>query len=376
MSKSQVALIRGEARYDNVRRCLELVAGDIDLSRKRRVLVKPNFVSTDTPLAATHVDAVRAVLDFVRARYDGPITIAEGPAMRPAAEGFCNYGYQPLAERPGVTLQDLNLDEPLEVMAYNWRLKPMHLHLARSVVDSDFRISVGPPKTHDMVIVTLSLKNMVMGTLISRFEHTAGSGHSLLGSVTHTLEQSLPRWLRNLPPVTWMQFRYMSHLQPSDKMKMHQSYAVLNLNLALLAPLVAPHLAVIDGFEGMEGNGPTGGTPVALHLALAGTDALATDALAARIMGFDPDEIGYLWYCQHVGLGQADPDRIDVRGNVSLADAVRPFRPHDTYHYQKRWALPRAEQLLAAARHRPASVPFAGDGKRSGVIADPERRIP
>jgi len=93
-------------------------------------------------------------------------------------------------------------------------------------------------------------------------------------------------------------------------------------------------------------------------------------------MGFDPDEIGYLWYCQHVGLGQADPDRIDVRGNVSLADAVRPFRPHDTYHYQKRWALPRAEQLLAAARHRPASVPFAGDGKRSGVIADQERRIP
>ncbi|MFN2226138.1 MAG: DUF362 domain-containing protein [Anaerolineae bacterium] len=346
MSRSQVALIRGEARYDNVRRCLELIAGDVDLSGRQRVLIKPNFVATDDPLAATHVDGVRAVLDFVRTRYDGPITIAEGPAMRPAAEGFQNYGYEALADLPGVTLRDLNLDEPVAVTAYNWRLRPMRLHMAHSVVDSDFRISIGPPKTHDIVIVTLSLKNMVMGALISRFEHGAGGRDGFLASVTSTLAHLVPQRLRNLPPVAWMQFRYMSQLQPSDKMKMHQSYAVLNLNLALLAPLVAPHLAVIDGFEAMEGNGPTGGTPVPLRLALAGTDPLATDVLATHIMGFDPAEIGYLYYCKQIGLGQGNLEQIALRGNIDLADAIHPFKPHDTHRRQKRWALPQAEQLL------------------------------
>jgi len=94
----------------------------------------------------------------LRARYDGLLTIAEGPSVQPAAEGFCAYGYEPLIESHGVTLADLNHDEPVPVDVYDWRLRPLRLHLARSVVESDYRISVGPPKTHDVVIVTPSLK--------------------------------------------------------------------------------------------------------------------------------------------------------------------------------------------------------------------------
>jgi uncharacterized protein (DUF362 family) len=158
MPTSRVALVRGPDRYDNVSRALEQIAGEIDLADKQRVLVKPNIVVTHTPLAATHVDAVRAVLDFVRARYDGPITIAEGPSVQPAAEGFRLHGYEPLVESHGVTLADLNHDEPVPVDVYDWRLRPLRLHLARSVVESDCRISVGPLKTHDVVITTASLK--------------------------------------------------------------------------------------------------------------------------------------------------------------------------------------------------------------------------
>jgi uncharacterized protein (DUF362 family) len=147
---SRVALIRGADRYDNVSRTLEQIADEIDLADKQRVLVKPNFVVTHEPLAATHVDAVRAVLDFVRARYDGPIAIAEGPSVQPAAEGFRLHGYEPLVESHGVTLADRNHDEPVPVDVYDWRLHPLRLHLARSVVEIDYRTSVGPPKTHEV----------------------------------------------------------------------------------------------------------------------------------------------------------------------------------------------------------------------------------
>jgi uncharacterized protein (DUF362 family) len=159
MPTSRVALIQGEDRYENVQRALAQIAADVDLTGKQHVLIKPNFVATDKPLAATHVDAVRAVLDFVRARYDGPLTIAEGPSMQPAAEGFRRYGHESLVPDYDVSLADLNADDSVPVEVYDRRLRPTRLHLARSVVESDFRISVGPLKTHDVVIVTLSLKN-------------------------------------------------------------------------------------------------------------------------------------------------------------------------------------------------------------------------
>jgi uncharacterized protein (DUF362 family) len=325
----------------------------------RRVLIKPNFVLTHKPESCTHVDAVRAVLDFLRERYQGPIVIAEGPALQPAAEGFRRYGYEPLAQAYGAELRDLNHDSQVPVTVYDWRLRPLRLHLARSVLDSDFRISVGPPKTHDAVIVTLSLKNMIMGTLISRFTHGSvhgngqkrGSspGHRLdLGRLTKRLWRLVPDWLRHLPPTEWLSFRAMSLFEPSDKMKMHQSYPIINLNLAILAPLVRPDLAVIDGFQAMEGNGPTNGTLVPLGLALASADPLAADVLATTIMGFHPDDVGYLHYCQRMGLGAGDLSWIEIVGNASLDGCIRPFRPHDTYERQQCWHLPGVERYLPA----------------------------
>jgi uncharacterized protein (DUF362 family) len=349
MPRSRVALIHGHERYDNIHQALDQIASDIDLSGKQRVLIKPNFVVTDVPLAVTHVEAVRAVLDFVRARYDGPIIIAEGPSMQPAARAFRLHGYEPLVEAYDVTLVDLNRDEPVPVEVYDWRLHPLELHLARRVVESDFRISIGPPKTHDAVIVTLSLKNMIMGALISQSAHAQPSpngGVLDLEPLKKALWQMIPMWARGLPPVEWLQFRAMSLLEPSDKKKMHQSYPVINLNLALIAPLVAPHLAVIDGFEAMEGNGPTQGTPVLLRTAVISTDPLAADVVAAKLMGFDADEVGYLHYCRRMGLGTGRLAQIDLVGNAQLADCQRQFTPHATYHRQRRWHLPQAEELV------------------------------
>lgn len=351
MSKSQVALVRGDDRYDIVTRALDQIAASVDLGDKQRVLIKPNLVVTHKPLATTHGDALRAVLDFVRARYDGPLTIAEGPSIQPAAEGFSRYGYDLLAKNYGATLLDLNQDKPLPVEVFDWKLRPLRLHLSRSVVESDFRISVGPPKTHDVVIATLSLKNMIMGALISHFTHAGRSRNGSkpsFGDVSKTLWRIIPRWVRHLPPAEWMTFRAMSTLEPSDKMKMHQSYPVINLNLALLAPSVIPHLSVIDAFEGMEGNGPTDGTSVPLRLALASSDALAADVVGAALMGFEADEIGYLHYCKRMGLGVGDLGSIEIVGNGTLAECTRPFRPHYAIRHQRRWKLARIEQYLHA----------------------------
>ena len=126
---------------------------------------------TQKPQAATHADALRAVLDFAHSRYEGPITVAQGLSTELASEGFRRLGYESLARSHDAVLLDLNHDETVPVDVYDWQLRPLRLHLPRSVVDSGFRILVGPPKTHDAVLVTLSLKNMIFGSLISRFTH-------------------------------------------------------------------------------------------------------------------------------------------------------------------------------------------------------------
>jgi len=327
--KSQVALIRGNNRYDNIAQALALIEDRIDLSNKERILIKPNFVSTRRQLAATHVDAVRALLDWLRTRYDGPITIGEGAAVSDTFEGYRNFGYLDLAEEYNVRFVDLNQDQWAPVQVYDRRLRPMMVRVARTTLESDFRISIGPPKTHDAVIVTVSLKNMIVGSLIR------GRG----GGLVQRLGQLLPDRLTNSALAERVK-SYLSTVNRSDKFALHQGYHGLNLNLYTLAKVIAPHLSVIDGFVGMEGSGPSSGDPVDLRIAIVSTDFLAADTVATRIMGFDPDEIGYLHYCKLGDLGAGDLDDIEIVGNTTIEECVRKFRPHPTYEQQLEWRMP------------------------------------
>jgi len=365
---SRVALIRGDDRYQNLTTALNAIADDVDLRGVDQILVKPNFVSPDHPLCATHVDAARAALDWLRARTDAPIVIGEGSALKNTWEAFENYGYLSLpGEHRDVSLADLNADEPVELTAFDWRLRPLRLKASRTAVESPFRISIGPPKTHDTVLVTLSLKNMIMGGLISWLSHPQAGpggngrpphGHSSGLSRAHVtgvikrVYEALPVRLRYNAPLERAKMACLSSLGPSSKRAMHQSFPVMNLNLFRLAPYLYPHISIIDGFEAMEGNGPTKGERVEWRVALASADWLAADVTTARLMGFDLDEVGYLYYCAQAGYGTTDPAAIEVVGNVSQIEVARRFKRHASTHLQRGWESPavaqHVQQLLAA----------------------------
>lgn len=344
MQSSPVALVRGADRAGNVTAALTAIADTIDFHGRRHVLIKPNLVSLDVPLASTHAAALRATLAFVRERYSGRLTIAEGSAVAHTPHGFTAFGYTELARAFDAELLDLNADDVVPVRVYDKQLRPRTLRMARSVVESDMRISVGPPKTHDTVLVTLSIKNMVMGALVNRNVASARPQGGLPARAARLVHRAL--WRVATPD--WLA-AYVPFGERSDKLLMHQGFGAINLNLALLAPLARPHLAVIDGFQAMEGAGPIHGDPVDWRVALAGTDALAVDTLTAWLMGFDPAEVGYLHYCAQLGLGMSDLERIAVRGSIAPAAVRRVFRRHPAAAAQARWAIPRAERLLAQA---------------------------
>jgi len=72
--------------------------------------------------------------------------------------------------------------------------------------------------------------------------------------------------------------------------------------------------AVMDGTVCGDGAGPRTMVPKVCNYILASADSVAIDAVAARMMGFDPMEIPYIRMCHEMGLGIGKPDQIQLVG--------------------------------------------------------------
>jgi uncharacterized protein (DUF362 family) len=72
---------------------------------------------------------------------------------------------------------------------------------------------------------------------------------------------------------------------------------------------------VMDGTVAGDGAGPRTMIPRIKNLLLAASDSVAIDAIAAKLMGFDPMSIPFLRMAHERGLGVADPRQIELVGD-------------------------------------------------------------
>jgi uncharacterized protein (DUF362 family) len=308
---SRVALTTGDNRTNNIFQGLKVFEKEIrDAIGNRRVIVKPNNVSTTIQLAASHVDSLEGILEFLKSIGKTNVVIAESAAEGPTTEGFENFNYYSLGKKYAVDLIDLDKqDYELVYVVSDEDFHPHAARMSRLLLDPDnFIISSAMLKTHDRVVATLSLKNIVFGAPI-KDEGFRWGPRGRKGA-------------RNDKPITH-----------------GGGVRGVNYNLFALAPRLHPDLAVIDGFQGMEGNGPTGGSPVDHRVAVVSMDWLAADRVGVELMGIDFSKIGYLNYCAQAGLGQADLEKIEVVGE-KIADHVKPYRLHDRAEQQLIWMKP------------------------------------
>ncbi|KKQ90860.1 MAG: hypothetical protein UT15_C0003G0035 [Berkelbacteria bacterium GW2011_GWA1_39_10] len=292
---SKVALTSEENRYETVFKAIDYFKNDIqekisridrDDHHKNYILIKPNCVVTDNPLAATHPDAILAVLDFLQPLWNGRIILAEGSGIGSTMEAFKNYGYLKLkTDYPNLEFSDLNYSNAIFIDIFNNNLQNQRIKISNTVHECPLRISVSPPKTHNSVIVTLSIKNMAIGSILTEDKE------------------------------------HLSHMPKS-----------LNRSIAAINEYTFSHFAVIDGWQGMEGKGPDYGKKVDCRFAVASTDTLAADIIATQIMGFNPLEIGYL----NFSGAQKIINNIDVLGRKPT-DFQFHFKPHPTYKKQLEW---------------------------------------
>ncbi len=308
----RISLTAGNDHADMVFRSLKPFEKEIAAAiGNRRVVIKPNNVAIEIPLCATHADCLEGILEFLKSigKLDGAV-IAESAANGPTLEGFANYGYPRVAGKYGVKLVDLDEDASETLRVINQTdFRPHPLRVSKLLLDpNNFIISAAKMKTHDLVVATLSLKNIVVGAPIKdagfRFDQKKKAGTATDKPITHG-----------------------------------GGIHGINFNLYTLSQRLHPHLAIIDGYEGMECRGPTRGTKVDHRVCVAGMDWLAADRVAVELMGIDFAKIGYLNYCAAAGMGEADLKKIEIVG-ASIDKHRKTYLLADNIEEQLAWMKP------------------------------------
>ena len=308
---STVSLVKGDSRRKNIAQALVAIDDQVrpGLKAKKYVVIKVNNVSTVNQLAATHADAIHGILDYLAPRFKGPVIVAESSAGD-TLHGFEQFGYNRLVtERRSQKVQLIDLNREAKYKAIpliDYDLHAVSTRLAARLFDPDaYVICAAMLKTHNVMVATMSIKNMAIGAPL----------HSVPGET---------QW--------------------NDKRKTHNGVRQTHYNIFLTQQTMKPFLGatVIDGYEGMEGNGPSSGTPVPSRLAIASTDYVAADRVGVEVMGINPDWMGYLRFCGEFGVGQYDLAKIDIRGEK--IDAVRrKYQLHQDIERELQWMGPLTE---------------------------------
>ena len=209
---------------------------------------------------------------------------------------------------------DLNREKKFEVFAIVDRnIRPTPVRLAARLMDPDaFVVSSAMLKTHNAVVATGSVKNMVLGAPL----------RSVIGET--------PVWTD----------KHVYHAMPpvGEQIGVNDCHHAMVYNMAITALHMKRNwgVAVIDGFEGMEGDGPTNGTAIPMHVALAGPDYLAVDRVSIETMGIPAHAVGYMQYAAELGLGQFDLSKIDIRGEKPES-VKKSFKLHTNVNFQLDW---------------------------------------
>lgn len=330
-TRAKVAVVRTDRRRGGVAEALALIADELRsaIQGDPNPIIVPNLDVPARPWACTHRDTVSATVDAVLAAGADSITIAST-----AASIFDRLAYRSECwDRPVCFPTPDSTDKGWSrIHATSPCGTPISFRVPRPVAVSRCRIALGVARTHGVFRVGLGMTNLV--------SHLHPDDRRLLGATAPWGIASVPGVAatasllesgRGMLARTWLGLRSISagmRLTPRESRRL-QAIEEATSRLTTLASLLNPTISVVDGFIAMQGQGPDHGRRASLGVVIAGTDAVAVDAVAAAIMGFEPMEVPYLRQTQALGLGVATLASIAIVGDP-IAEVRRPLRRHSS----------------------------------------------
>ena len=231
--------------------------------RGKSVLLKPNIVEyiPGKPVN-TDVQLVGAASEAFRRLDAASVTVGEGPGHHRDTDLLLHETglAEQLAQRK-ISLVDLNRDELIKTKLQANYSGLGHLWLPRTVLASDFIVSMPKVKTHHWTGVTLSMKNM--------FGIVPGSRYGWPKNVLH--------------------------------------WAGIHECVLDICATVRPQFVIADGIIGMEGDGPLNGIRKTLGVVLFADDPVLADSTLAPMLGMQPLTVEHIREaCHFIGNHQGD----------------------------------------------------------------------
>lgn len=247
--------------------------------RGKRVLIKPNVLRAAEAREGitTHPALLKAVVEKVEELGPADLVVGDNPGVFSYGANEESFRSTGLLEASKGHYRNIGLDSVQ--LPFDPSLMPA-VSVSQAVLDADVVISLPRFKTHGLTVVSGAIKNsygILPGAQKARLHRAAGSPARFHEVVVEV-------------------FR-----------------------------LRIPDLFIVDAVVGMEGNGPASPDLRDVGLVLAADNAVALDAVIARMMGCDPGKLRFLQRARELGLGSYDLEHIEVLGGLrTIADFKLP----------------------------------------------------
>ena len=308
---ARVALTTGDDRANIAFSALETFKKEIAAAiGNKRVILKPNNVIINKPLCATHADKLEGILEFLKSIGKTNVAIAESPANGSVARGLRQLRLQQV--RRQVRRQARRTRQEGFETSTAWikrDLRPHPCRISKMILDpNNFIISEAKFKTHDLVVATLSLKNIVIGAPIK----DTGAGLARRRRRRPVRQAHRPRrrhprhQLQSLCP------------RPETSSRTWPSSTVLK-GWKAPARSTAHRSTTASASSAWTGLPPTLSPPNSWASASA--------------------KIGYLTYSAAAGMGQSDLSKIEILG-PAIKDHVKSYKVPDNMDTLLSWQKP------------------------------------
>jgi len=278
--------------YENVKSAVEKSISNLGgiekyINKGEKVLLKTNLVIRKAPeeAATTHPSIIQALAEILL-EYGADVEIGDSPGG-PFNEIYLKSVYKHTGTEEAAIKSGarLSLDTSTVTLDNPDGVKLKKLTITNMVHKADKVISIGKLKTHSMTRMTGAAKN-------------------LYGAIPGTTKAEY-------------------HFNCQDK----ESFANCLVDICCF---VNPVLSFCDAVTGMEGDGPTAGTPRDIGLVLASENPFELDLLASKLINLDYNEVPMLKCAIERGLCSKTPEDVLTAGENYKDYIVKDFKiPED-----------------------------------------------
>ncbi|NIO49664.1 MAG: DUF362 domain-containing protein [Candidatus Aminicenantes bacterium] len=286
MKKAKVSIVKvadynSEEIHTALKRNLSLL-GDLEkiIKPRSKVFVKINHLSPPSSpddAIVTHPSFTREVL-LLLLELNIDITVGDDIQSK-EKDGFLLSGYRRICNDLGVPLVNLKERGFREINCKGQILKKVLI--SPFIHEAEYILNLPKLKTHSLTALTGAVKNM-------------------FGIIPYGLRL--------------------------DYHRLYKGNDVFSQMLVDIFSCAPPHLTIMDAIVGMQGEGPSGGNPKRVGLIIASQDSVAVDAVASRIVGFNPMNIFTTQNAHERGLGIGKIEKIEIAGEDISGVEVRNFK--------------------------------------------------